>query len=73
MHDRSKNNYKENKQKGIIFSNKIMDVNENFENWKSKLNTTKKDDLADCFLQGLYYFIREKYIYYADDLKIKIV
>ena len=71
--DTDKNNYKENKQKGIFFSNKIMDVNENFENWKSKLNTTKKDDLADCFLQGLYYFIREKYIYYADDLKIKIV
>jgi len=71
--DKDKNSYKENKQQSVIFSRSIIDKNENFENWKEKLDSKKKDDLADCFLQGLYYFIREKNIYYADDLKIKFV
>ena len=71
--DKDKNSYKENKQQSVIFSKNIIDKNENFENWKEKLDSKKKDDLADCFLQGLYYFVREKNIYYADDLKIKIV
>ena len=71
--DKDKNSYKENKQQSVIFSRNIIDKNENFENWKEKLDSKKKDDLADCFLQGLYYFIREKNIYYADDLKIKFV
>ena len=71
--DKDKNSYKENKQQSVIFSRNIIDRNENFENWKEKLDSKKKDDLADCFLQGLYYFIREKNIYYADDLKIKFV
>ena len=71
--DKDKNSYKENKQQSVIFSRNIIDKNENFENWKEKLDSKKKDDLADCFLQGLYYFVREKNIYYADDLKIKFV
>ena len=71
--DKDKNSYKENKQQSVIFSRNIIDKNENFENWKDKLDSKKKDDLADCFLQGLYYFIREKNIYYAEDLKIKFV
>ena len=71
--DKDKNSYKENKQQSVIFSKNIIDKNENFENWKEKLDSKKKDDLADCFLQGLYYFVREKNIYYADDLKIKFV
>ena len=71
--DKDKNSYKENKQQSVIFSRNIIDRNENFENWKEKLDSKKKDDLADCFLQGLYYFVREKNIYYADDLKIKFV
>ena len=71
--DKDKNSYKENKQQSVIFSRNIIDKNENFEKWKEKLDSKKKDDLADCFLQGLYYFVREKNIYYADDLKIKFV
>jgi len=71
--DKDKNSYKENKQQSVIFSRNIIDKNKEFENWKEKLDSKKKDDLADCFLQGLYYFVREKNIYYADDLKIKFV
>ena len=71
--EKDKNSYKENKQQSVFFSKKIIEVNKEFENWLTKLDSKKKDDLADCFLQGLYYFVREKNIYYADDLKIKIV
>tara|TARA_Y100000022_G_scaffold196734_1_gene204168 strand:+ start:5197 stop:6081 length:885 start_codon:yes stop_codon:yes gene_type:complete len=70
---KDKNTYKENKQQSIFFSKKLVDSNEFFVDWKEWENSKKKDDLADCFLQGLFYFIREKNIYYADDLKIKIV
>ena len=71
--EKDKNSYKENKQQSVFFSKKIIELNKEFENWLTKLDSKKKDDLADCFLQGLYYFVREKNIYYADDLKIKIV
>ena len=32
--------------------------------------STKKDDLADCFLQGIYYMKKEKLITYSEDLEI---
>jgi hypothetical protein len=35
--------------------------------------SAKKDDLADCFLQGIYYLKREKLITYSEDLEIKVV
>jgi hypothetical protein len=41
--------------------------------WKDALNTTKKDDLADSFLQGLWFFKHRNIILYADDLNIKLV
>jgi hypothetical protein len=39
--------------------------NENFSNWKQALETKKKDDLADCFLQGIWYLRRENKILIA--------
>ena len=71
--DKDKNSYKQNKQQGVLFSKKIIEANLELDKWSAKLDTKKADDLADCFLQGIYYFYREKNIYYADDLKIKIV
>jgi len=41
--------------------------------WITSLDTKKKDDLADCFLQGLWYLKQKNIILYAEDLKIKIV
>ena len=70
---KEKTSYKENKQQGIFFSKKLIDNNESLSEWKDWEQSKKKDDLADCFLQGLFYFVREKNISYADDLKIKIV
>jgi hypothetical protein len=34
---------------------------------------TKKDDFADCFLQGIWYLKQSKIITYADNLKINLV
>lgn len=66
-------NYKEHKKDGIFFTNEIIEKNNYFQSWKEKMNTKKKDDLADCFLQGLWFFKQRNIIFYADDLKIKIV
>jgi hypothetical protein len=51
----------------------MIDANESFKNWKDTLNTKKKDDLADSFLQGIWYLKHKKIILYAEDLKINIV
>ena len=66
-------NYKENKKDGIYFCNSILNSNEQYHNWKEHMLTKKKDDLADSFLQGLWYFKQRNIIYYADDLKINLV
>lgn len=66
-------NYKENKKDGIYYTTIILDSNDHLQKWKDSMNTTKKDDLADSFLQGLWFFKDKKIIYYADDLKINIV
>jgi hypothetical protein len=52
----------------------FLDANENLSTYKNVLDSsTKKDDLADCFLQGIYYFKKQNIINYSEDLKIKIV
>ena len=50
-----------------------MDANVEYQSWKNTLQVSKKDDLADCFLQGLWYFKHKNIISYADNLKINIV
>ena len=66
-------NYKEHKKDGIFYTKEIIEKNDYFNNWREKMNTRKKDDLADCFLQGLWFYKQQNIIFYADDLKIKIV
>ena len=65
--------YKDHKVSGVTFCNKILENNSVFKEWITKMDTKKKDDLADCFLQGLWYFKQKNIITYADDLKINIV
>ena len=62
--------YKDHKVSGVTFCNKILENNTGFSSWITKMDTKKKDDLADCFLQGLWYFKQKNIITYADDLKI---
>jgi len=66
-------NYKEHKLDSIHICQTILDNNICLIKWNNALNTSKKDDLADAFLQGLWYFKRQNNILYADDLNIKLV
>jgi hypothetical protein len=51
--------YKMNKKNGVEYCSRILNENSDFENWTPALETKKKDDLADAFLQGIWY-IRNK-------------
>jgi hypothetical protein len=65
--------YKKHKMDGVSYCSRILSVNEFLNQWSTSLDTKKKDDLADCFLQGLWYLKQKNIIIYAEDLKIKIV
>jgi hypothetical protein len=67
-------NYKTHKKDGIHFCTQFLEANPLIKERKSILEASaKKDDLADCFLQGIYYFKKQNIINYSEDLKIKIV
>ena len=66
-------NYKAHKNDGVDYCKKILERNVYLNHWKESLNTRKKDDLADSFLQGIWYFKNQNNILYADDLEIKLV
>jgi len=52
-----KTNYNERKKLSIEYTRKILEVNNENFSWLEFFNEhKKKDDLADCFLQGLWYF-----------------
>jgi hypothetical protein len=66
--------YKDHKKDGIAFCQRFMEANPELNAKKTVFDTaSKKDDLADCFLQGIYYLKKQNIINYSDDLKIKIV
>jgi hypothetical protein len=69
------NTYKQNKTDGIHYCTKLLEKNAELAGSHifDKSTTKKKDDLADCFLQGLWYLKQKNIITYADDLKINIV
>ena len=54
-----KQKYKQNKNDAIAYCNDILDKNENLKKeWGWTMKMVKKDDYADCFLQG-YWFMNE--------------
>jgi len=71
-------NYKEHKKDGVFYCSQLLEINSCFHNWKNALDTKKKDDLADSFLQGVWY-LKNKHpnkiniLLNADDLKINSV
>ncbi len=66
--------YKDHKKDGIAFCQRFMEANPELNAKKEVFdNAPKKDDLADCFLQGIYYLKKQNIINYSDDLKIKSV
>jgi hypothetical protein len=72
--DGKKTKYKANKSDGIIICRQFIDANPEMESWSPVFEKSKKrDDFADCFLQGIWYLKSSEKIYYADNLKINIV
>ena len=66
-------NYKKHKKDGVYYCSLMIDANDKFKNWKDSLDTKKKDDLADSFLQGIWYLKHKNIIMFAEDLKINSV
>ena len=65
--------YKQHKKDGLYYCNQILENNSCMIGWKDSLKIKKADDLADCFLQGIWYLKNRNIITYADDLKIIFV
>jgi len=47
--------YKDNKKDGVIFCKQLFETHNIDPTWLQKLEMKKKDDLADCFLQGIWF------------------
>ena len=79
--------YKQHKKDSIYYCSQIIEKNICFNTYKDYLLSDKRkgsngeqlvplkkaDDLADSFLQGIWYLKNQNIITYADDLKINIV
>ena len=71
--------YKKHKEDSIKICSQFLSENPqingqlNTTSWTMDASKSKRDDLADCFLQGIWYLKREKIITYAYNLKINIV
>jgi hypothetical protein len=53
--------YKKHKIDGVTKCSQILEKNIEFKKWIHVLETKKKDDLADCFLQGIWYIHKNDY------------
>lgn len=54
--------YKKHKKDSVAYTRELMDKFPHFKRWEFMLQTNKKDDLADCFLQGYWYITEKKLI-----------
>ena len=51
-----KQKYSQHKKDGVFYTNQMLEKNVHLHRWKNTFNESKKkDDLADCFLQGIWY------------------
>jgi len=65
------NKYKQHKTDAILHTINILKTNTQLVSWSDKMLSNKKDDLADCFLQGIWYLKKEKYISMNDIYNIQ--
>ena len=57
---KEKSNYKDRKKLGVETTLEMISNDFNYNQWISFFNKhTKKDDLSDCFLQGIWYISKE--------------
>jgi len=64
--------YTQHKTDAISVCTSLLAANPGLGSW-TLADPKKKDDLADCFLQGIWYLKHAKYIIYAENLKINLV
>ena len=62
------NSYKQHKKDSVVITNNFLQNNIGLHKWLNSMKTNKKDDLADCFLQGIWYLKNKKKIQYNDFL-----
>ena len=55
MNENIESNYKQHKKDAIFYCKKFLEKPE-YNSWNWILDNEKKDDLADCFLQGIWFF-----------------
>lgn len=76
LDETAENSYKQHKKDSIVICEKFLRMNfleEGGEDWGEKMaKSSKKDDLADSFLQGIWYLKHCEMIQYTDDLRIKV-
>ena len=71
---KEKTKYKANKTDGVAICRQFIQQNPEIKSWDPIFEKSKKrDDLADCFLQAIWYLKTNKLISYAEDLKINSV
>jgi hypothetical protein len=63
--------YKGHKKDGVYHSIQVLEKNPWIAHQKWSLDTKKKDDLADCFLQGLWYLLKNEKITMNEKYLIK--
>jgi hypothetical protein len=56
--------YQQHKKDAIFYCNRFLEM-DRYSAWKGVLDTKKKDDLADCFLQGIQWMRRKNIISFA--------
>lgn len=73
--EKGESTYKDHKKDSILYCSELLNANPVLKTNKEVLDlSNKKDDLADCFLQGIYFMKKQNYINVsAEDLEIKIV
>jgi len=67
------NSYQKHKKDGIYICEKFLQENIQLTSWTPLFQTKKKDDLADAFLQGIWYMKHRNIISYAENLNINCV
>lgn len=63
--------YKDHKKNGVYYCSQVLEKNTWLTKHLPSLDTKKKDDLADCFLQGLWYLLKKEKIQMNDNYIIK--
>ena len=56
--------YQQHKKDAVFYCSRFLET-ERYAAWNTALNTKKKDDLADCFLQGIQWMKRKNIISFA--------